>query len=209
MIDVSNRNIWFFRERRSGGTPLTFILPGLLNRQPLFIDDNSDFEPYHDPSIFYNTHDFELLHKVQHLNPILFRCTRKNKTEQMLSERAAFRMDVDSNDEQFFNFSHNVEEELTNFIKFTHNKIRIGEQSVRNFAERKKRLDQLWDSVSSKFENHTFYYEDVSDTIDIPILNLYNVEINRDKFTKKLPNYKRKVYTNYDQVEQWMNNYYL
>jgi hypothetical protein len=127
----------------------------------------------------------------------------------MLSERAAFRMDVDSNDEQFFNFSHNVEEELTNFIKFTHNKIRIGEQSVRNFAERKKRLDQLWDSVSSKFENHTFYYEDVSDTIDIPILNLYNVEINRDKFTKKLPNYKRKVYTNYDQVEQWMNNYYL
>jgi hypothetical protein len=44
----------------------------------------------------------------------------------------------------------------------------------------------------------------VTDPIDIPELNLYNLKI--EDYTEKLPDYKKQVFTNYDEVESWVSS---
>lgn len=205
MIDVVDRQIWIFREPRSGSTGLTKALAQLLSKKFLFVTSKEQI--MYDPKILNNTHVFNLLHhvKTEH-NPILLRCVRKNRTEQFLSAKT---LSLTRTHIKMWNIeNHTKQEDLDKFNKFIkENTETITEMEVFKFAESKKNESLLWDQVSSKFDNHTFYYEDLTNPIDIPILGLYNIDINLNNHTRKLPDYKKDFYTNYDDVSRWMDRY--
>ena len=205
MIDVVDRQIWIFREPRSGSTGLTKSLARLLSKEFLFVESKEEL--VYDTIVMNNTHNFDLLYQVKaEHNPILLRCTRKNRLEQFLSARtlALTRTHMD-----LFNIQDDTKaEDLDKFNKFIkENTETVSEIDVFKFAERKKNEGLVWKQVSSKFDNHTFYYEDLTDPIDIPILGLYNIDINLNNHTRKLPDYKKDFYTNYDEVKRWMDRY--
>ena len=145
---------------------------------------------------------FEKLKELdRYNNPFVFRCTRKNKCEQFLSE-VAIRHIGDS----FRNIEKDVPtQDIESFYNFTKQRIKIDLTNVVKFMRRKEHEDYLWNEYSTPYENYTLYYEDMSFPFDIPALNLYNVTIEHR--TEKLPDYKRDVFTNYDQVVEWFSKF--
>jgi len=203
MIDLANRQIWMFREPRSGSTGLTTALSTLLNKRFLFVENKKDI--IYDSSVLINTHHFMFLHAVkEEHNPILLRCTRRNRTEQMLSSKtlALTRKDI-----KLYNIEdHTTPEQLEEFNTYLKkNNKSISKLDVFKFAMEKKTENFLWDKLASKFDNHVFYYEDLTNNIDIPILGMYNINLEIDKYTKKIPEYKKEFYTNYDSVKEWID----
>jgi hypothetical protein len=153
-------------------------------------------------------HDFKILDYIRPVtNPILLRCIRRNKTEQFLSQLTV--KETWSTGHQLLNIDELVtQEDLEKFENFTRRSITVVEEDVRRYCLLERYNDTIWNAVSKDYENYTFYYEDVPDIVDIPVLGLYNIELDRDEFTKKFPDYKRDVYTNYSEVEHWINKYY-
>lgn len=204
MIDLSNRQVWMFREPRSGSTGLTQALADKLNKIFLFVSKKDQI--VYDSSVLLNTHDFKLLHQIkEEYDPIILRCTRKNKFEQFLSLKMLSLS-------RFTNIEpHRIpeqDEKINKFNKFVkENNQNVSKTEVLKFLSYKKNENLLWNQIASKFENHVFYYEDLSSPIDIPVLGIYNINIEMEKYTKKIPEYKKDFYTNYDMVKQWMNTY--
>ena len=201
MIDLTNRQVWMFREPRSGSTGLTQALAAKLNKTFLFIEHKSQIVD--DSSVLLNTHNFKLLHELKkENNPILLRCTRKNKFEQFLSLKMLWLTN-------FTNIYQNGETEKINkfnkFIKENNKEITKGE--VLKFLVSKKNENLLWNQLACNFETHVFYYEDLANVIDIPVLGMYNIDMDLEKYTKKIPEYKKDFYTNYDMVKQWIAIY--
>jgi len=204
------RDIWMFREPRSGSTSVTKYLANILNRDFCFVDnlvaETVNGEPVWNElpnhKLLLNTHLFEKLEELdRYNNPFVFRCTRKNKCEQFLSEVAVHHIG---------NNFRNVEkdgptQDIESFYNFTKQRIKIDLKNVIKFMRRKENEDYLWNEYASLYENYTLYYEDMSVPFDVPALNLYNVTIEHR--TEKLPDYKREVFTNYDQVVEWFSKF--
>jgi hypothetical protein len=103
----------------------------------------------------------------------VFRCTRKNKCEQFLSEVAVHHIG---------NSFRNIEkdgptQDIESFYNFTKQQIKIDFKNVVKFMRRKENEDYLWNEYAPLYENYTLYYEDMSVPFDIPVLNLYNIMI--------------------------------
>lgn len=196
-----DRNVYVFREHRTGGTSFTQCLADILNKTFCFVSRFS--ETTNDPRILYNTHSFYMLEEViDTYNPIVIRCDRKNKTEQFLS------MVTWSDYHIILNINSNTTVEQKQLLDdFTKTKIIITEDKVIDYAKQRLFIDNMWDSTVIDIDHAVVYYEDMSNTIDIPVLGLYNIDFDRNRYTQQFPDYKRSVY-NYDEVEEWMNKHY-
>jgi hypothetical protein len=206
---MSTRDTWMFREPRSGSTNITKSLAKALDKEFLFIDDDEycikdDQVLWNDkPSnhFFLNTHQFFRLADL-HLynNPFIFRCVRKDRVGQYLSEFAITEIGT-----QFRNIEkHVLKPDIESFNEFTLKTITVPFASVLKFLKNKHAESILWNRYALEYDNYTIYYEDMTDPIDIPELNLYNLKI--EDYTEKLPDYKKQVFTNYDEVESWIGS---
>ena len=199
-----------FREPRSGSTGITKYLAKILNRDFCFVDNlvsetiNGEITWKGLPShkLLLNTHLIEKLEELdRYNNPFIFRCTRKNKCEQFLSEMAIFYIGNDFRNIEKNNPDQNIE----SFYDFTKQRIELNYKNAVQFIRRKQNEDYMWNKLSGMYDNYTLYYEDMSVPFDIPQLNLYDITI--ETHTEKLPDYKKDVFTNYDQVVEWFSNF--
>lgn len=193
-----SRDIWMFREPRSGSTGITSFLACKLNRIFYFVDTRPDWQnAIGDHNLLYNTHNFTLLSKLDSYdNPFILRCYRKNKFEQFLS--LVFALTIGKS----INIGRNTaSEDIEKLQACSQKKIKVPLDYVQRFLLKKKEEDDLWDQYSCKYDNYTIYYETLTEPIVIPELGLLNVKIN--SHTEKLPDYKRNVFENYDQIKRW------
>jgi hypothetical protein len=215
--------IWIFREPRSGSTWFSNYVVTTMNRTHCFIDrssvgfaqytDNLEFaiEPFlntvykYDPNnTVFTTHFFSALATMDRFDdPIVIRCARKNKTEQFMSHCLA-----QSTRYQFTNITTDEHQEKNKqlFDWITQNPMLIPKKDLVEYMRISARNDDLWNRHASKFRNFTVYYEDLCETgVDIPPLNLYNCKIE-EGLTQKLPEYKSRVFLNYDMIQRWAND---
>ena len=215
-----NRIIWLFRETRSGSTWLAGYLCSKLNRTSIFLEEDlpksmtlddkikrlsGRKQLESDRNVIIHTHIYELtkiLHEYD--NPIVLRCSRKNKFEQFLSWCG-----IKYSNYKFYNLQkqQNIFDTRL-YEKFISKKIQITKQDYLEWCDYElDRIDKSWAFVKP-FENHTVYYEDMLDgTANIPNLDLYNIKMNNDGSILKLPeNYKKNMIINYNEIKEWFIN---
>lgn len=205
MIDVTNRKIWVFREARSGSLAFTNWLSRVVDK-PMYSVETVD-QMVDDNSLLFHSHNFEMLRELkEEENPIIFRCTRRDKAEQLLSR-------ITHNYTGISNFhQETTTEEVNKFIEITHSqKVDITVTDVLHFIQYADQDTKLWEEHSPKFTNQTLYYEDCAGNIDLPGLDLYNIHYGYgdDQWIIKLPNnYKENFYSNYKDVKALVGLYY-
>lgn len=213
-----NRIIWLFRETRSGSTWLSSYLCDKLNKKSVFLEAElptllplvekikiiknreqlkSDYE-----SIIH-THVYELTRILgRYDNPIVLRCSRKNKFEQFLSWCA-----IKYSDYKFYNLEKN-QNQTNLYEEFISKKINVTRQDYNNWKNYELyRINRYW-KLTDPYESHIIYYEDLlQGTASIPCLNLYDIKMNDDGQILRLPeSYKKDMIINYNEIETWFNN---
>jgi hypothetical protein len=219
MKNISNRIVWIFREPRSGSTTAASIIAKSLKREWYFIDQEfKEPEIFHlteipkfyqkegDTNKLFHTHYFPALHSMKNYDdPILIRLSRKDVFQQCLSRIACDLMNW-----KFTNIrpdSYQLPDNKDIFEEFCKSKIEVRREHVDFFIRRRIQQNTLWQSIASRYENQTIYYEDLTKNVDIPVLGLYDICLNGE--TVKLPDYKKEVFTNYDTVNEWVSEYKL
>lgn len=214
--------IWLIRETRSGSTWFTHHVMKTLGYQHCFVDrqfagpspDNSILEfdesavlsklTKFDPiNTVYSTHFFTMLRVMDKFeDPILIRCSRRNKAEQFLSHCLA-----SSTNYGFTNIV--TEQDYLRFDELTETEMLIPKKDVREYMRISQRNENIWNECAARYKNFTVYYEDLCENgVDIPLLNLYNCRAEGENgFTQKLPEYKTKVFFNYDMILKWISEY--
>lgn len=202
------RRVWVFRDRRSGSTAFTHVIANALGLRYEFINSFDEYQA--DPQALYNTHSFDILGNLKVSdNPLILRCTRKDKTEQVLSSYIARVGEVLYKKQmlQIFTGTTNTEE-LLEFSELYSRTFAPSIGAIDKELRDIKKWDNIWNEFTSRFDNQTFYYEDITDTFDIPNLGMYNISVTRDNYTKKLPYNKRDIITNYDAVKEYISKNY-
>ena len=205
MIDLANRQVWIFREPRTGSSAFTESIRKLLGRGSIFVE--SPDQIIYDSSVVVSMHIFDFLKFLKREDkPIVLRCSRKNRLQQFLSLRAMLATNFSNirinNPES--GLCYNTDEVL-NFESFIKkNKITISYEDFSKFRSDSIRTNLSWNYIASNFDHQVFYYENLNKIIDIPILNMYNINIEAEKYTKKLPDYKEELFTNISEVKKWM-----
>lgn len=205
MIDLTNRKIWVFREARSGSLAFTNWLSRAIDKPMHSVESVDDI--VNDNSLLFHTHKFQILRELnEEENPIIFRCSRRDKAEQLLSQLAYYHTGL-------LNIHDNTtKEELEHFNNVTLNQEEtVTVYQVLNFLQDLQEIDDLWNEYAHKFINQVVYYEDGADKIDLPGLGLYDFHYGYgdDQWIRKLPdNYKQSFYTNYDHVKELLRMYF-
>ena len=224
-MNLENKNIWYFKEPRSGSTWLLRVLPKLLNREAFHLDPHLSKVSYTSPDqkiikdqdyiinnenlffdkhYFYSTHYFYLLEAIKNFHDLsLIRITRRNKIEQCLSL-----LYVNS---YKTSMSHYYTDQTLNpnykfFIKSLENPIIIGKKSVQETIKKIKNYQWYWEQYSKNHESYTFYYEDLYSEIITPFNDL-PISFDDDRSMQKLPEYKKLAFFNYDQIIEWSKSY--
>jgi len=230
MNDNENKIFWFFKEPRSGSTWLSHALMHKLKRPIIDVDrqlfgfdhelgkSNVPLDSlgdrllsvklnYNTPGTCYATHRFEILTilSVYKDPPIIVRSIRRNLTELILSQMA-----VDISDRRLVHMykdpmkntlpSHT----LNNLVK---RPVAVDKPDLMNYMIGIKRRDEFWNAYSNNFENYTIVYEDLAEGVNIP---LYEGTIkfgDYDDNIIKTPDYKLELFSNYDQVVEWVNEF--
>jgi hypothetical protein len=215
-----NRIIWLFRETRSGSTWLVDYMCLKLNKKSVFLEKdlpenlqlsdkvkklNDRVQLETDYNSILHTHVYELSTILgKYDNPIVIRCSRKNKFEQFLSWCS-----IKYSNYQFYNLQKNqniFDKKLYN--KFISKKILVTKHDYSEWLSYEiDRINKFWD-LSKPFENHVVYYEDMLDgTASIPQLNLYNIKMDDNLSIIRLPEtYKKDMIINYNEVKEWFTN---
>ena len=100
-----NNIIWVFREHRSGSTWFIKKIAYLLKRPDNFLEMPEKLflarkQTNQDSKEILNTHNFVALKSLKnYTNPIVIRVSRKNKTEQFISEYICLLYTSDAADE--------------------------------------------------------------------------------------------------------------
>jgi len=207
-----NRNVWVFREMRSGSTGFCATISELLGKKDNFVRKTFE-DAILSSTVLNSTHNFSLLEEVvKNTNPILIRCSRHDKVEQFLSSKAIWFLSNLMLDKTIINVQKNTtEEQLAEFNQIVEkNKIRITESEVLGYINECNEQDRLWEEFGSLAENETVFYEDLLNPLDLPIVDLHNVRVLNSplSFTKKMPDYKHKLFSNINQVTVWMKKHY-
>lgn len=211
MKHIENRIVWLFREPRSGSTSSAGVIARKLNRKLFWIDSLPEYyrkipifsQKENDHEFIFDTHFFPGLTSMKnYTDPILIRISRRDVVEQCLSFLACELMDW-----KFFNMTHSLSDSRNIFEEFTKTKVELKKDRVDFFARHRMKQNKYWDEVGTNYEHQVIYYEDMDKPVDIPILGLYNLNMLTE--TIKLPDYKKDVFTNYDQVKEWLSVYKL
>lgn len=217
--------IWIIREPRSGSTCFTEHVATRLGFNHCFLDSMvtgalaqrypelgfnptaaiSKINKFSQNNTVFSTHFFNMLQIIDRFeDPIVIRCTRRNTLEQFLSYCL-----IKSTNYKFT--SINPTERKTNqeqFDKLLDSHLLIPKKDVTEYMLAKSRDEAIWNEFAPKFKNFTVYYEDLCENgVDIPLLNMYNCKIDENGYTQKLPDYKTKVFLNYDMIQKWISEY--
>lgn len=208
---INNRHVWIFREARTGGTVCSAAIARYLGMHHVFIENINESYPY--TWGINTTHQFDLLPEViSRFDPIMIRISRKDKVEQFLSKFAMMYYTSKIPDTKFISYQADTNSsEVYSFIALVEqDTVDVEESNVIHFANECLENDRLWNKHSPSTVNQTIYYEDLSGLIDLPVLGLNQVSLftNNPVEVKKLPEYKKQLFSNYDQVSKWMNEYY-
>jgi hypothetical protein len=93
---------------------------------------------------------------------------------------------------------------LNNLIK---NPIVVVKSDLMKYMLEIKQRDDLWDAYSKNFENYTIVYEDLLEGVNLPIYEGTIKFGDYDDDIIKTPDYKRDMFSNYDQVVDWVNEF--
>ena len=205
MLDVTNRKIWVFREARSGSIAFTNWLSRIVNKPMKSVEKAEDIVD--DNSVLFHTHNFNLLKELKtEDNPIVFRCSRKDKAEQFLSHLA--------HDYTKLANVHNetTQEELDHFNAVTqNNKVTVMIGNVLSFLVHYKNDNELWERYSTNFINQTIYYEDGVGNIRLPALGIDDIYYGYgdSRWCQKLPeSYKETMFTNGNLAKELVRMYF-
>jgi len=204
-INNSMSSIWIFRERRSGSTAFIDYLSLRLNRKNIFVSNEERLKNVNLKNKIITTHNFELLENMERYDdPVIIKVTRRNAFEQFLSDFVAYTINNNKVDKDLV---YNYYKNQTNDEKIFDIKPRlVPKQFFDTWKNRYIHNNHLWTVHSSKFKNDTIYYEDMFNNIDISILNLTDCNILKDSTTIKLPEYKKRLILNYEEVKVWTDS---
>lgn len=213
---MTDKTIWLFKEQRSGSSILAETLCRELSLNYVFVENFYQHLPKTqrisrilkrtpedtDTASLLHTHLFEattVLSKYQ--NPIVLRCSRKNKFEQFLSWLTVKESD--------WNFFHLTKDNILNqnqiFEELCKRKIVVKKSDFDKFTLLHYSHEKFW-KVAESYPNQVIYYEDIiTGTIDIDILNLYNLKLNSNNYIKNPDTYKKDIFVNYDEVQTWFS----
>lgn len=208
---INHKSVWIFREARTGGTVCSAAIAHHMGMHHTFIENINDAYPSRWG--INTTHQFDLLPEViSKFDPILIRISRKDKVEQFLSKFAMMYYTSKIPDKEFISYLTEANSsEVSSFTTLVEqDTVEVEESHVIHFANECLENDRLWNKYSFSVVNQTIYYEDLSNLIDLPVLGLNQVSLltNNTVEVKKLPEYKKQLFSNYDQVSKWMNEYY-
>ena len=228
-MSISDRQIWMFREMRSGSDWVWKVFEKLSGRncvhfqkEPQFNTSDKDnitylFHNKKDPNSilqenvsllsdvtkFYSTHFFHVLPSIHCLdNPYLIRTTRRNKAEHCMS---LLYFNIYGN-----RFHHVFADNKVNydyFLQTLENPITILKQQVREVMISLKKNEDYWNEFSKDYDNCVIVYEDLFEGIELPQFNMSLKFSDHNEFVLKTPDYKKKFFINYDQVVEWCKYY--
>lgn len=220
-MNLEKRQIWYFKEPRSGSTWLLKVLEKLINRQPFHLDkfldskmpktflDNKIFlkenvDLLSDCRNFYSTHYFYLLEEMKYYkDPYLIRITRRDKVEQCLS---TIYFDMYQNGLTHYYSDQKLNPSYNFFLRTKENPIYITKRTVHNAMNLCKKNSDYWNLYSKDFETFTVVYEELSEGVNFPFYN-YPVKFSDDQTMLKIPDYKKDVFTNYEEIVSWATQY--
>lgn len=221
-----NKTIWFFREPRSGSMWTLNALHVALNKEQFIFDPkiNSGLEGksgYNKDNLIdsflkiehefcnsdniYSTHYFFLLPYLTDTDGIfLLRSTRRNSLDQILS---LIYRDMNRNGLHHYYVDNNKNLSYNYFLKTLENPVIVTKKQVLKEYEMLQNMNKLWDEYSKKFSNFTIYYEDLNDGIEISDLDIKLSFNMYTDYMHKIPEYKSKVFANYDQIAEWYKEF--
>jgi hypothetical protein len=219
-MNIKDRQIWLFKEARSGSEWLWKTLEGRLQRNCFAVDPYgfggvkpSKYETIFDEKIdklsntdvFYSTHYFPLLKEMKKLNnPYLIRSTRRNKAEHCMS-MLYFKMFSNS----YHHWYIDPMEEARNihFLRTLEKPVLVFKQEVLKEMQKIQRYDGLWREYSKDRDNYVIVYEDLETGVNLPLLDDPLKFSDNETFVKKTPYYKDKFFINYEQIIEWCKYY--
>jgi len=199
--------IWVFREERSGSTAFLNLLVKRL-RLPVYHVSSDEALPVIQDKAIFTTHDFPLLKDLSiHDEPVLIRCTRKNKAEQYLSDLMRWWMGetvdkaLNMYDREYTLREEGYAELIERFEKVEPTVITKSRLAWihKKYADKR----HFWNTYANNYPNCTVYYEDLCEGIDLPMFGLTDFKLTNDLVVKKLPDYKRRVFLNHDMLVKW------
>ena len=207
--------VWIIAEPRTGSTSFSKKVAEHLGRQYFFADQPNQVEEalaIQDPKnyVLY-THSFNVLERMNvYTDPVLLiRCTRKDKAEQCLSHLCTGWINRRLTEgDQFWNIES--EDDFDSKLKIL-NSIEptvFTKHQVFNYLDHCASKEKLWNSIVTRYDNHTIFYEDLcSAGIDIPAINL-QYKLQDGSATIKFPLYKERLCLNHQMVRKWVDEYY-
>ena len=228
-MSISDRQIWMFREMRSGSDWIWKVFEKLskrkclhFQREPQFNTSDKDnisyfFHRQQDPNTvltknvnslsdvtkFYSTHFFHILPSIECLdNPYLIRTTRRNKAEHCMS-LLYFNIHMHKFHHVFADNSIGYDY----FLETLNNPIIVLKQQVEKVMLSLKKNDDYWNQFSKNYDNCVIVYEDLFEGIDLPQFNMSFKFSEHNEFVLKTPDYKKKFFANYEQIIEWCKYY--
>jgi len=188
--------IYSVREPRCGGTHVIEFIKTLYQR------GTGRTLEYHD------THDMNHIRNLNKeikpdQNVHIIRCDRRNLVEHFFSSKF---IEVTHNFTNIrFNESMNDHPSLISGLE---QKIVINEEEVKSYLGSRMKTHLNFLKNTKNLNSTTIYYEDWHKKFDLPSLGLYDIALlNGMQYTKKLPDYKRTVFVNYDEAANWIETY--
>ena len=210
---MTNRQVWIFKEGRSGSTWFCKTLSSKINRPALHFEKHFGLG-YHDDGIetfknnidklkdagtLYASHYLHLLEYSNLLDPdsVFIRTTRRNKAEHCMS-KLTYKMLTALPKHYYVNGPE---------LDYSFKPVTILKQEVKKSMEFLKKHDDYWKNYAKDFDNFVVAYEDLYEGVTIPQLDVSIKFADNMTFTKKLPYGKEKLFANYDQIVEWCNSY--
>lgn len=214
-----NRVVWLFKEQRSGSSWLCNHICNVTKLNYVFVEGEYQQLGRHeriktilsrerqdsDIGSLLHTHLFEgLLTLKKYDNPLVIRCSRRNRFEQFLSWYT-----VKSSNWKFF---HLMKNESTNvgerevFSDLLKSKIVVPKSEYIEFMDRVVHTSDRYWELAKNYDNQTIFYEDMLvGGFDIPMLDMHDIHMDQDVFLKNPDSYKKEIFINYDEVKEWFD----
>ena len=185
------------------------LLSDRLNRPRYFVEaEIATSHPLSNQSdCLFSTHNFSYLADMNcYEDPLLIRCTRRNRVDQYLSELMILWMGETvhkhlSGSERVYNIHPDTPHTFTDEFGLVEPTV-ITKNQLLNVHRMYMNSQRLWEEHSGAYRNITLYYEDLCEGVDIPELGLTNCILS-DTRVVKLPDYKQRVFLNYDMIIKW------
>lgn len=215
-----NRVVWLFKEQRSGSSWLCNHICNVTELNYEFVERDyqhlsrperiktilSREKQDSDIGSLLHTHMFEgLLTLKKYDDPLVIRCSRRNRFEQFLSWYA-----VKSSNWKFFHLmktesSSNIGEREV-FEDLLKSKIVVPKSEYTEFMNRVVHTSNHYWELAKNYDNQTIFYEDMLiGGFDIPMLNMHDIHMDQDVFLKNPDSYKKEIFINYDEVKEWFD----